>query len=134
MQVDRNYTLKEYYSLIQKTVPTFKGDYARDNGVRLWRYQATTPDPLKSLYNEIKKQTQDFDYNDDMVFEFGGEYLDPNKYNTIEDIGIIPTDVIIVEVYNIIIASSNNPVDHGVLKIQQWKWRANVRVVIRSKY
>lgn len=38
MQVDRNIKLKDYYTLIQKTVPTFIGDFAKDNNVRIWRY------------------------------------------------------------------------------------------------
>lgn len=97
--------LKDYIALIQRTVPTFRGDYAKDNGVRLWRYAATSNDPQKpapevqkALYGHIRKQVQDLEYGDELSFDFVGEYLDPTRYETIEDIGILDTDLIIVEV------------------------------------
>lgn len=96
--------LKDYIALIQRTVPTFRGDYAKDNGVRLWRYAATSNDPQKpapevqkALYGHIRKQVQDLEYGDELSFDFVGEYLDPTRYETIEDIGILDTDLIIVE-------------------------------------
>jgi hypothetical protein len=58
------------------TVPTFRGNYARENGVRIWKCRPSE-DPLKALYNQIKKQTQDLEYNEDSVFDFDGDYIDP---------------------------------------------------------
>ncbi|KAM3133391.1 hypothetical protein pb186bvf_014552 [Paramecium bursaria] len=97
LQVDRNLQLKEYYSLLQRTMPTFKGDYAKDNGVRIWRYQTQQQDAYKALFQDIKKQVQDLDYQDEFAFDFVGELLDPNQYEKIEDVGIQTTDLIIIE-------------------------------------
>lgn len=38
--------------------------------------------------------------HDEQSFEFSGELIDPEKYETIEDIGIQANDLIIVEVTN----------------------------------
>jgi ubiquitin carboxyl-terminal hydrolase 4/11/15 len=53
MQVSRYMKLSDYYALMEKTVLTFRGNFAKDNNVRLWRYRAT--DPLKSLAQVIKR-------------------------------------------------------------------------------
>jgi ubiquitin carboxyl-terminal hydrolase 4/11/15 len=48
MQVSRYIKLTDYYALMEKTVLTFRGNFAKDNSVRLWKYRSA--DPLKSLY------------------------------------------------------------------------------------
>jgi hypothetical protein len=30
--------VKNYYVLLENTVQTFKGNYVRENGIRLWKY------------------------------------------------------------------------------------------------
>ena len=61
MQVDRNMKLKDYYTLIQKTVPTFTGNFARDNNVRIWKYSSDQKDIFKALYLDVNKQVAELE-------------------------------------------------------------------------
>ncbi|CAD8158112.1 unnamed protein product [Paramecium pentaurelia] len=97
MQVDRNMELKDYQALIQRTVHTFSGSFAKDNNVRIWRYVTDQKDPYKVLFNEIYKQVSELESSDDMCFDFKGELLTHQQYQTIEDIGIIDNNLIIFE-------------------------------------
>ena len=54
LQCERQTKLKDYYNMIQTTVSTFRGNYAKDKGVRLWKCPSSE-DPLKALYSLVKK-------------------------------------------------------------------------------
>jgi ubiquitin carboxyl-terminal hydrolase 4/11/15 len=86
----------DYLSLIEKTVPTFRGSFLREKGVRIWKSSASI-DPFKALHNSIKTQTIDLEYHEDMVFNFDGELLNSSKYPTMEDIGLTTSHLLVIE-------------------------------------
>ncbi|CAD8074353.1 unnamed protein product [Paramecium primaurelia] len=96
LQVDENTNLQDYYSTILKTVPTFRGNYNSQNGVRIWRYTNDT-DPHKVLFSEIKKQVEDLDFNDDLVFNFTGSPVQISSDITFKSLNLIDKDIIIIE-------------------------------------
>ncbi|CAK80662.1 unnamed protein product (macronuclear) [Paramecium tetraurelia] len=97
MQVDRNMKFKDYQSLIQKTVYTFVGNFAKDSSVRIWRYITDQKDQYQALYDEINKQVCYLESQDEMSFYFNGELLTHQQYDSIKDIGITETHLIVFE-------------------------------------
>ncbi|CAD8164051.1 unnamed protein product [Paramecium octaurelia] len=97
LQVDRSMKLKDYYNLLQKTVPTFTGSFAKDDNVRIWRYQTDQKDINKALFADIQKQVAALENNDEMSFDFVGDYIHYSIYETIEDVGILDNHLIIIE-------------------------------------
>ncbi|CAD8065888.1 unnamed protein product [Paramecium primaurelia] len=97
LQVDRSMKLKDYYNLLQKTVTTFTANFAKDNNVRIWRYQSEQKDIQKALFTDIQKQVGELENNDEMSFDFNGDYIHYSIYETIEDVGILDNHLIIIE-------------------------------------
>lgn len=96
LQVDRNAKLSDYYALLNRTSATFRMNFQKDNCVRIWKCPQSA-NPYQALHQQIRKQCQDLEYNEDVEFDFEGDYLDPKKYDTVEEVGISPDDLIIVE-------------------------------------
>jgi hypothetical protein len=46
--------VSEYIALLERTMPTFRGNFQRDKGVRIWRAPASE-DPAKALIAVIKR-------------------------------------------------------------------------------
>ncbi|CAK82480.1 unnamed protein product (macronuclear) [Paramecium tetraurelia] len=97
LQVDRNMKLKDYYSLLSKTVTTFTGNFAKDNNVRIWRFQSDQKDIFKAFFADVQKQVGVLETNDEMSFDFNGDYIHYSIYDTIEDVGILDNHLIIIE-------------------------------------
>ncbi|CAD8117954.1 unnamed protein product [Paramecium sonneborni] len=96
LQVDESSTTKDLYALIQKTVPTFRGNYNSQNSVRIWKYNNQN-DPHKALFAEIKKQVQDLDYFDDHVFNFSGDPIENSSNIAIKQLQLSENDLIVIE-------------------------------------
>ncbi|CAD8206908.1 unnamed protein product [Paramecium pentaurelia] len=96
LQADESCVMKDLYSIIQKTVPTFRGNYNNQNGVRIWRYKNQN-DPHKALFAEIKKQVQDLDFNDDQVFDFSGDPIENSPDITLQSLNLTDNDLIVIE-------------------------------------
>ncbi|CAD8200152.1 unnamed protein product [Paramecium octaurelia] len=96
LQADENCVIKDLYTLIQKTVHTFRGNYNTQNGVRIWRYKHQT-DPFKGLFAEIKKQVQDLDFNDDQVFDFSGDPIENSPDITLKSLNLTQNDLVVIE-------------------------------------
>ncbi|CAD8073602.1 unnamed protein product [Paramecium primaurelia] len=97
LQVDRSMKLKDYYNLLQKTITTFTGNFAKDNNIRIWRYQSDQKDVFKAFFTDIQKQVGVLENNDEMSFDFQGDYVHYSIYETIEDVGILDNHLIIIE-------------------------------------
>ncbi|CAD8078254.1 unnamed protein product [Paramecium sonneborni] len=97
LQVDRNMKLKDYYSLLSRTVNTFTKEFAKDNNIRIWRYKTDQKDIFKALFTDIQKQVGELENSDEMSFDFIGDYIHHQIYETIEDVGILDDHLIIIE-------------------------------------
>ncbi|CAD8175352.1 unnamed protein product [Paramecium octaurelia] len=97
MQVDGNMKFKDYQTLIQRAALTFTENFAKDNSVRIWRYITDQNDQYKALFDEIYKQVCELEFQDKMCFDFNGELLTHQKYDSIKDIGITDTELIVIE-------------------------------------
>ncbi|CAD8077505.1 unnamed protein product [Paramecium sonneborni] len=97
LQVDRNMKLKDYYSLLSRTVHTFSGNFAKDNNIRIWRYKSDQKDIFKALFADIQKQVGELENFDEMSFDFIGDFIHYSIYDTIEDVGILDHHLIIIE-------------------------------------
>ncbi|CAD8095772.1 unnamed protein product [Paramecium primaurelia] len=96
LQADESCVMKDLYAIIQKTVPTFRGNYNNQNGVRIWRYKNQN-DPFKALFAEIKKQVQDLDFNDDQVFDFSGDPIENSQDITLKSLNLTDNDLVVIE-------------------------------------
>ncbi|CAD8047703.1 unnamed protein product [Paramecium sonneborni] len=128
MQVDRKMKLKDYYGLLQTTINTFQGSFEKgSNSVKLWRYVTDQQDPFKTLYNEIYKEFSSEYINQDMCFYLNAELLTHDKYEYIEDIGIIDNNIILFEFKygNRLWCVSSQPVSKDKQKIQNQNSNSN---------
>jgi hypothetical protein len=112
----------DYLIFIKKTLPTFRGSFLRENGVRIGKSNASG-DPFKALHNSIKTQTIDLEYYEDMVFDFDGELLNSSQYPTTEDIGLTTSHLFVIE-----FKESSKP---WSIKILLYQLKANVKVVTK---
>ncbi len=98
LQVSPYMTVHEYYLLMERTIFTFNGYYAKDNNCRIWKFQSKD-NPLVSLYKEIYKSTKDLTFGEDMTFEFSGDLLERASTSQFGELGIDENTVIVIEVF-----------------------------------
>ncbi|CAD8063433.1 unnamed protein product [Paramecium primaurelia] len=93
--VSRTYKLSSFIELLERTLKTVTTyNFHRHDVIRLYKC------PLGMTMAEIEKyiteEIKSLGTNDDVVFEFkDAEYLDPNKYETIEDCQIASGQIIL---------------------------------------
>ncbi|CAD8072992.1 unnamed protein product [Paramecium sonneborni] len=93
--VTRTYKLSSFIELLANTLQTVSGyQFVKHDGIRL--YKSPLGQTLQEIEKHISDEIKSLGPQDDIVFDFKeGEYLDPLKYETIEDCQIAPGQIIL---------------------------------------
>ncbi|CAK69659.1 unnamed protein product (macronuclear) [Paramecium tetraurelia] len=93
--VSRTCKLQSFIELLASTLQTVSGyEFLRRDGIRL--YKAPIGMTISEIEKHISEEIKNLGTYDDVVFDFkDGDYLDPTKYETIDDCQIAPGQVIL---------------------------------------